>query len=46
MLSKRHAVNSLSIRLPALVVWLLFGLRGPGAAMGRERLKKGLRSSK
>jgi hypothetical protein len=37
---------SLSFRLPALVVWLLSGLRGPGAVMGRERLKRGLPSSK
>ena len=38
--------SSLSIRLPTLVVWLSFGLRGPGAAMGEERLKRGLPSSK
>ena len=25
--------SSLSIRLPTLVVWLSFGLRGPGAAV-------------
>jgi hypothetical protein len=36
---------SLSIRLPALVAWLSSGLRGPGA-MGRERLKRGVLSSK
>jgi hypothetical protein len=34
--------SSLSIRLPALVVWLSFGLRGPGAAGSEERLKRGL----
>jgi len=34
--------SSLSIRLPALVVWLSFGLRGPGAAVSGERLKRGL----
>jgi hypothetical protein len=38
--------SSLSFRLPALVAWLSFGLRGPGAVMGQERLKRGLRSSK
>jgi hypothetical protein len=38
--------SSLSFRLPALVVWLSFGLRGPGAAMGEERLKRGLFGSK
>ena len=38
--------SSLSFRLPALVVWLLSGLRGPGAAMSGERLKRGLFSSK
>jgi hypothetical protein len=38
--------SSLSFRLPALTVWLSFGLRGPGAVMGQERLKRGLRSSK
>ena len=27
--------SSLSIRLPTLVVWLSFGLRGPGAVLGR-----------
>jgi hypothetical protein len=27
--------SSLSIRLPALVVWLSFGLRGLGAAVGK-----------
>jgi hypothetical protein len=37
--------SSLSFRLPTLVVWLSFGLRGPGAAMGGERLKRGLFSS-
>jgi hypothetical protein len=37
--------SSLSHRLPALVAWLSFGLRGPGA-VGRERLKRGLLSSK
>ena len=37
--------SSLSIRLPALVAWLSFGLRGPGA-VGRERLKGGVLSSK
>ncbi|MGB6455218.1 MAG: hypothetical protein WBH47_12115, partial [Streptosporangiaceae bacterium] len=32
---------SLSHRLPALVVWLSFGLRGPGTATeGEERLKR------
>jgi hypothetical protein len=34
--------SSLSFRLPALVVWLSSGLRGPGAAVGEERLKRGL----
>jgi hypothetical protein len=34
--------SSLSIRLPTLVVWLSFGLRGPGAAGSEERLKRGL----
>jgi hypothetical protein len=38
--------SSLSLRLPTLVVWLSFGLRGPGAVMGRERLKRGLLCSK
>ena len=38
--------SSLSFRLPALVAWLSSGLREPGAALGRERLKRGLRSSK
>jgi len=38
--------SSLTNRLPALVAWLSFGLRGPGAALGGERLKRGLRSSK
>jgi hypothetical protein len=33
--------SSLSIRLPTLVVWLSFGLRGPGT-VGKERLKRGL----
>jgi hypothetical protein len=33
--------SSLSHRLPTLVVWLSFGLRGPGTA-GKERLKRGL----
>ena len=37
---------SLSFRLPALVVWLSSGLRGPGAAVGKERLKRGLPGSK
>ena len=38
---------SLSHRLPAFVVWLSFGLRGPGAATeGEERLKRGLPCSK
>ena len=37
--------SSLTNRLPALVAWLSFGLHGPGA-VGRERLKRGLRSSK
>ena len=37
---------SLSFRLPALVVWLSFGLRGPGAAVSGERLKRGLLCSK
>jgi hypothetical protein len=37
--------SSLSIRLPAVVAWLSFGLRGPGA-VGRERLKRGVLSSK
>ena len=37
--------SSLSLRLPTLVVWLSFGLRGPGAAMSEERLKRGLFSS-
>jgi hypothetical protein len=37
--------SSLLIRLPALVAWLSFGLRGPGA-VGRERLKRGVLSSK
>jgi hypothetical protein len=37
--------SSLSFRLPALVVWLSFGLRGPGA-VGKERLKRGVLSSK
>jgi hypothetical protein len=33
--------SSLSIRLPTLVVWLSFGLRGPGA-VGEKRLKRGV----
>ena len=33
--------SSLSIRLPALVVWLSFGLRGPGAAMERGEAQEG-----
>ena len=33
--------SSRSIRLPTLVVWLSFGLRGPGT-VGKERLKRGL----
>jgi hypothetical protein len=37
--------SSLSLRLPTMVVWLSFGLRGPGA-MGKERLKRGVLSSK
>jgi hypothetical protein len=37
---------SLSHRLPTLVVWLSFGLRGPGVAQGGERLKRGLLCSK
>jgi len=37
---------SLSHRLPTLVVWLSFGLRGPGLAHGREWLKRGLSGSK
>ena len=37
--------SSLSSRLPALVAWLLSGLRGPGA-VGEERLERGLLSSK
>ena len=37
--------SSLSHRLPALVAWLSFGLRGPGA-VGRERLKRGVLGSK
>jgi len=37
--------SSLSFRLPAVVAWLSFGLRGPGA-VGEERLKRGLLSSK
>ena len=37
--------SSLSHRLPALVAWLKSGLRGPGA-VGKERLKRGLLSSK
>jgi len=44
--SVRASGSSLSHRLPVLVTWLSFGLRGPGAALGRERLKRGLRSSK
>ena len=32
---------SLSFRLPALVVWLSFGLRGPGAAMERGEAQEG-----
>jgi len=38
--------SSLSFRLPTLFVWLSFGLRGPGTAVSRERLKRGLFSSK
>jgi hypothetical protein len=38
--------SSLSFRLPALVVWLSSGLRGPGAAVSGERLKRGLPGSK
>jgi hypothetical protein len=34
------------LRLPTLVVRLSSGLRGPGAAMSEERLKRGLFSSK
>jgi hypothetical protein len=37
---------SLSHRLPTLVVWLSFGLREPGAAGSKERLKRGLPGSK
>jgi hypothetical protein len=37
--------SSLSFRLPVLVAWLSSGLRGPGA-VGRDRLKRGLLSSK
>ena len=37
--------SSLTNRLPALVAWLSFGLRGPGA-VGWERLKRGVLSSK
>jgi hypothetical protein len=37
--------SSLSHRLPALVAWLSFGLRGPGA-VGEERLKRGVLGSK
>ena len=33
--------SSLSIRLLALVVWLSFGLRGPGAAMERGEAQEG-----
>ncbi len=33
--------SSLSFRLPALVVWLSFGLRGPGAAMERGEAQEG-----
>jgi hypothetical protein len=32
---------SLSHRLPTLVVWLSFGMRGPGVDQGGERLKRG-----
>jgi hypothetical protein len=37
---------SLSFRLPTLGVWLSHGLRGPGAAVSEERLKRGLFCSK
>ena len=33
--------SSLSLRLPTLVVWLSFGLRGPGAAMERGEAQEG-----
>jgi hypothetical protein len=33
--------SSLSIRLPTLVVWLSFGLRGPGAAVERGEAQEG-----
>ena len=33
--------SSLSIRLPALVVWLSFGLRGPGAAVAAGEAQEG-----
>jgi hypothetical protein len=32
---------SLSFRLPTLVVWLSFGLRGPGVAPGRGEAQEG-----
>ena len=39
--------SSLSFRLPTLVAWLSFGLRGPGIdTVSGEWLKRGLPSSK
>jgi len=34
--------SPLAIRLPTLGVWLSHGLRGPGAAVSKERLERGL----